>query len=156
VRHRFTVALVRASSVLEERPSGTLMMACQSHDQELSAGLITPPWRVRDRWWRANDARGDRTGALVGAVAIVSGGLDDADLESFLGYNLGVAITGSEKFGIYVIVTEGFGEIAMAKADVCAAGPASGCRRGGQRHDTDPGRRDSSELVVPLAARGHG
>ena len=51
----------------------------------------------------------------VGAVAIISGGLDDADLEKFLGYNLGVAITGSEKLGITVIVTEGFGEIAMAR-----------------------------------------
>ena len=48
-------------------------------------------------------------------MAIVSGGLDDADLEQFLGYNLGVAITGSEALGLTVIVTEGFGDIAMAR-----------------------------------------
>ena len=39
---------------------------------------------------------------------------DDQDLKDFLGYDLGVAITGSEKKGITVIVTEGFGEISMA------------------------------------------
>ena len=50
----------------------------------------------------------------VGAAAIIGGGMDDQDLKDFLGYDLGVAITGSEKKGITVIVTEGFGEISMA------------------------------------------
>ena len=50
-----------------------------------------------------------------GVAAIVSGGMDDQDLRDFLGYDLGVAITGSEKKGITVILTEGFGDIAMAK-----------------------------------------
>ena len=50
----------------------------------------------------------------VGAVALIGGGMDDQDLKEFLGYDLGVAITGSEKKGITVIVTEGFGDIAMA------------------------------------------
>ena len=51
----------------------------------------------------------------VGAAAIVSGGIDDADLRDFLGHDLGVAITGSEKCGLTLIITEGFGEIAMAR-----------------------------------------
>ena len=50
----------------------------------------------------------------VGVVALIGGGMDDQDLKEFLGYDLGVAITGSEKKGITVIVTEGFGDIAMA------------------------------------------
>jgi len=50
-----------------------------------------------------------------GAVAIVGGGVRDHDLRALLGYDLGVAITGTEKLGITVIVTEGFGEIAMAR-----------------------------------------
>jgi hypothetical protein len=49
-----------------------------------------------------------------GVAAIVSGGMDDQDLRDFLGYDLGVAITGSEKKGITVVVTEGFGDISMA------------------------------------------
>ena len=88
----------------------------------------------------------------VGAAAIVSGGIDDADLETFLGYNLGVAITGSEKIGLTVIITEGFGEIAMAErtfallakhqgADVAVNG-ATQIRAGVMR----------PEMVIPLEA----
>jgi hypothetical protein len=49
-----------------------------------------------------------------GARAVVIGGFDDHDLREFLGYDLGVAITGSEEKGITLVVTEGFGEIPMA------------------------------------------
>jgi hypothetical protein len=47
----------------------------------------------------------------VGAKGIVVGGFDDKDLRGFLGYDLGVAITGSEDLGITLVVTEGFGQI---------------------------------------------
>lgn len=50
-----------------------------------------------------------------GAVGIVAGGISDADLRRILGYDLGVAITGSEDLGITVIVTEGFGRLGIAK-----------------------------------------
>lgn len=50
----------------------------------------------------------------VGAAGIIGGGIRDADLRNLLGYDLGVAITGSETIGITVIVTEGFGAINMA------------------------------------------
>jgi hypothetical protein len=50
----------------------------------------------------------------VGVAAIVSGGIDDSDLKEILGYDLGVAITGTEKIGITIVITEGFGDIAMA------------------------------------------
>ena len=46
---------------------------------------------------------------------MVSGGIDDADLKEILGYDLGVAITGTERIGLTVIITEGFGDIAMAR-----------------------------------------
>jgi len=51
----------------------------------------------------------------VKAKGIVVGGFDDKDLRDFLGYDLGVAITGSEERGITLIVTEGFGQINMAE-----------------------------------------
>lgn len=50
----------------------------------------------------------------VGVAGIVSGGIDDHDLKEFLGYDLGVAITGAERLGITLIITEGFGDISMA------------------------------------------
>lgn len=51
----------------------------------------------------------------VGAKGIIVGGLDDKDLRDFLGYDLGVAITGSEEKGITLVITEGFGQINMAQ-----------------------------------------
>jgi len=51
----------------------------------------------------------------VGVNAVVVGGFDDADLKKFLGFDLGVAITGQEKLGLTLIITEGFGEIPMAE-----------------------------------------
>ncbi len=49
-----------------------------------------------------------------GVRGIIAGGIDDADLRALLGYELGVAITGSEDIGITLVITEGFGRIAMA------------------------------------------
>jgi hypothetical protein len=51
----------------------------------------------------------------LGAKGVVAGGFDDKDLRGFLGYDLGVAITGSEELGITLVVTEGFGQINMAE-----------------------------------------
>lgn len=51
----------------------------------------------------------------VKAAGIVVGGFDDKDLRDFLGYDIGVAITGSEAIGVTLVVTEGFGQINMAQ-----------------------------------------
>ena len=51
----------------------------------------------------------------VGVKGVVVGGYDAHDLKEFLGYDLGVAITGTEEKGITLVVTEGFGEISMAQ-----------------------------------------
>ena len=50
----------------------------------------------------------------IGVRGIVVGGVDDFDLRRFLGYDIGVAITGSEEIGLTLVITEGFGEIRMA------------------------------------------
>lgn len=52
--------------------------------------------------------------AEVGAAGVVAGGIVDTDLVGFLGYDIGVAITGHEDIPITVIITEGFGRIRMA------------------------------------------
>jgi hypothetical protein len=50
----------------------------------------------------------------AGVRGIVVGGFDDKDLRDFLGYDIGVAITGSEDTTTTLVVTEGFGQINMA------------------------------------------
>lgn len=51
----------------------------------------------------------------VGVRGIIVGGFDDEVLKKLLGYDLGVAITGTEDIGITIIITEGFGKIQMAQ-----------------------------------------
>jgi hypothetical protein len=50
----------------------------------------------------------------VGVKGIVIGGIEDQDLKRFMGYDIGVAITGSEQVGLTLVVTEGFGKMRMA------------------------------------------
>lgn len=49
----------------------------------------------------------------VGVSAIVSGGIKHQDLTTFIGEEIGVAITGQEEVGITLIITEGFGKMTM-------------------------------------------
>ncbi|HDL02671.1 MAG: hypothetical protein DRP46_10440 [Candidatus Zixiibacteriota bacterium] len=56
-----------------------------------------------------------RKAAKVDAAGIIVGGFDDKDLREFLGYDIGVAITGSEEIGVTLIITEGFGQMNMAQ-----------------------------------------
>lgn len=95
---------------------GVVTMACADHAEELTPELITPDMSgaVVVGGARMTGAA-VRRAIAVGAAAVVSGGMDDQDLKEILGYDLGVAITGAEQIGITLIVTEGFGEIAMAE-----------------------------------------
>ena len=52
----------------------------------------------------------------VQVAGIVVGGFNYYDLKAILGYNLGVAITGTEKLNTALIVTEGYGSIPMSEA----------------------------------------
>ena len=56
-----------------------------------------------------------RKAIKVGVRGVVVGGLGDRDLRDFLGYDIGVAITGSEGLGCTLVITEGFGQISMAQ-----------------------------------------
>lgn len=51
----------------------------------------------------------------VGAVGLIGGGVLDSDLIEYLGYDIGVAITGQEPIPLTVLVTEGFGTLDMAE-----------------------------------------
>jgi len=52
----------------------------------------------------------------VGVSGIVVGGIDAQDMKEFMGYDLGVAITGMERLGLTLVMTEGFGRMNMAAA----------------------------------------
>lgn len=52
--------------------------------------------------------------AEQGAACVVMGSFDSNTLTSYLGYELGVSVTGDEKVPMTVIITEGFGKLPMS------------------------------------------
>ena len=94
---------------------GAIMIACEDHTATLEESMITEDMSGAVVLGGARMTAAALKRAIeVGAAAVVSGGIDDQDLKELLGRDLGVAITGNETIGITVIVTEGFGDIAMA------------------------------------------
>lgn len=95
---------------------GTIAVAVDNREDELTPERITDAHRGtilvggsligREGFARAKQA---------GVAAVVVGGIHDLDLKLLLGRDLGVAITGTEQVGLTLIITEGFGRIAMAK-----------------------------------------
>lgn len=55
-----------------------------------------------------------RAASKGGAVGFVTGSIDDQALKDYLGYDLGIALTGDEEISMSLIVTEGFGELAIS------------------------------------------
>ncbi len=68
-----------------------------------------------------------RAAADAGAAGLVVGGVVDEDLVAYLGYDIGVAITGQEQVPTTLIITEGFGSLPMAHRtwDLFRSGRAS-------------------------------
>jgi hypothetical protein len=51
-----------------------------------------------------------RKAVEVGARGFVSACIDEKEMAEFMGYEIGVAVTGDEDVGLTMIITEGFGE----------------------------------------------
>jgi len=95
---------------------GEMKMAAKSNDAIIAVDDITPDCSgkilVAGSFIDENLLK---KAVTVGVKGIIVGGIDDRDLKKFLGYDIGVAITGSEKKGITVVITEGFGKMNMAE-----------------------------------------
>lgn len=102
----------------------------------------------------------------VGVAALVIGGIHDKDLRELLGYDLGVAITGTERVGFTLVITEGFGTIPMAaktfkllqahagqKASISGA---TQIRAGVIRPEIIISRMDQSAVLQPALREGEG
>lgn len=96
--------------------NGEIVMACDSPKKDLL------PEDIKDEYKGKIVVGGRHAGMATikkaiekGVNAIVAGGIDDRDLRELLGYDIGVAVTGTERIGITLIITEGFGTIPMAK-----------------------------------------
>ena len=94
---------------------GELTMAASSPDEVLAPSQLVPSMKgkivVGGAFLGAETMKRARE---VGVAALVIGGINDKDLRELLGYDLGVAITGTERVGFTLVITEGFGTIPMA------------------------------------------
>jgi hypothetical protein len=94
---------------------GELKMVAGSPDEQLTADKITPDLEgmvVVGGGLVTIDAL--RKAQELGVRGIIGGGMRGADISEFLGYEIGVAITGQEDIPITFVVTEGFGDIPMS------------------------------------------
>lgn len=136
---------------------GTLRIAAPTPAQPLTPELISDDMRGQIVIGGARVTQDAVRRAIeVGAAAIVTGGIDDQDLREILGYDLGVAITGTEKLGLTLVMTEGFGDIAMAERThrlLCEHAGQSAAATGTTQIRAGVLR---PEVVIPLAAgNGH-
>jgi len=95
--------------------SGNIVIATPDNSTVLSEDLIKP--EMKDMIIVGGSlvtADAFRKALKIGIRGIVVGGLDDKDLRDFLGYDIGVAITGSEDISTTLVITEGFGQMNMA------------------------------------------
>ena len=96
---------------------GELALASNSPSEELTADQITEDMAGKILIGGSFLSLEAYKKAMKCKVAgIVVGGFNYYDLKAVLGYDLGVAITGTEKLPTALIVTEGYGSIPMSNA----------------------------------------
>jgi len=115
VRIETTCAFVQGIFGVGGETWGTLVMVATSPEQPLEAGQLTSDHAGKIVIGGAFvGAKALQRAKAVGVKALVVGGMHDKDLRVLLGYDLGVAITGTENIGFTLVLTEGFGRIPMA------------------------------------------
>lgn len=110
-----TCSLVQGIFGIGGETSGEIAMAVKAPDEPLTPGHLNSAMKdkvvVGGSFLSADAMKQAKT---VGVAGLVVGGIHDEDLRALLGYDLGVAITGTEQVGFTLILTEGFGTIPMA------------------------------------------
>jgi hypothetical protein len=110
-----TCSLVQGIFGIGGETSGELVMGVKAPDQPLLPEQLNQSMKGKVVVGGAFLSAATMTRAKeLGIVGLVVGGIHDKDLRALLGYDLGVAITGTEQVGFTLILTEGFGTIPMA------------------------------------------
>jgi len=116
VRVETTCAFIQGIFGIGGETWGEVVLAASSPDEDLTESLLTPHHAGKIVVGGAfAGAKVLARAKAVGIKGIVVGGMHDKDLRALLGYDLGVAITGTENVGFTLILTEGFGRIPMAR-----------------------------------------
>ncbi len=113
---RTAAALVQGIFGVGGEKMGTLKVAVDSPYDILKSDRINENHRgAIVVGGRTADIEAINKAAEVGIKALVLGSIDDGVLREFVGYDIGVAITGNENVPFTLIITEGFGDLPMAE-----------------------------------------
>ncbi len=110
-----TCSLVQGIFGIGGETSGEITMAVKAPDEPFTPAHFNSTMKekvVVGGSFLSSEAM--KQAKAVGVAGLVVGGIHDEDLRALLGYDLGVAITGTEHVGFTLILTEGFGAIPMA------------------------------------------
>lgn len=108
-------ALIQCIFGIGGERNATLSIIAENPGEVLSADKIIPEYKdkiIVGGSLVTLDAL--RKAEKLGIKGIIVGGMRGVDISEFLGYELGVAITGHEEIGLTLVVTEGFGKMAMS------------------------------------------
>lgn len=105
--------------------------------------------------------------ASLQASAVITGSIEALTLKNFVGYEIGVSITGDEEVPFTLIITEGFGNLAISARIIdlakqltgkfCSVNGATQVRAGALRPEIIVARtqlQQTSANLVPTSARG--
>lgn len=95
---------------------GKLLFAAESQEDILAENSLKPDYKgkiIVGGSLATLDAL--RRAGELGVKGIIVGGIMGVDISDFLGYEIGVAITGHEDIDITLVVTEGFGKMSMSR-----------------------------------------
>jgi hypothetical protein len=110
-------ALIQGIFGLAGEVTAPIMVVAKGPDQVLDAGDIKPEHAGKAVIGGARATLAALRAAIEHKVAaVVCGGFAYQDIKDLLGYDVGVAVTGTEPLPTTLVVTEGFGDIAMAGA----------------------------------------
>lgn len=110
-------AMVQGIFGLSGEVHAPLAVVAESPEAVLGAADITDSYRGKIIVGGAHATLDALRRAIeVGVAGVVVGGFAYQDIRELLGYDVGVAVTGTEALGTTLVVTEGFGRLAMARA----------------------------------------
>lgn len=110
-------ALVQGIFGLAGERQAPIVIVASDREQLLDAAQLGPEHRGKIVVGGARATLAALRRAIeLGIAGIVAGGFAYQDVKELLGYDVGVAVTGNEELATTLVVTEGFGDIAMARA----------------------------------------
>ncbi len=112
-----TAALIQGIFGLAGEVHATIVAVARAPEEVLDAAAFLPAHRGHVVLGGARvTLAGMRRAMELEVAAVVCGGIAYQDVRELLGYDVGVAVTGNEALATTLVVTEGFGDIAMARA----------------------------------------